>query len=113
MNDLTFKLVMNGKDLGRVKANDKTTKEEFVRYVRETLKTPFDGAKDALEIIRESPPPQTQPRHPARDKSPNNKLIDQILDRHVKNLLSTYGEARLFKLLADVHGLVKPETKAG
>lgn len=111
--ELIFKLVLNGKEVGRCKANNKTTKPEFERYIRDTLKVPFDLTKDTLEIIRETDISGQKYRHPARDKNNNNKFIDAILDRHLKNLIATYGEAKLFKLLADVHGLVKPESKAG
>lgn len=51
-------------------------------------------------------------RRRAQDRSIYNGNVDIILSRHLANLIATYGEQKLFKVLADVHGLVKPETKA-
>lgn len=51
-------------------------------------------------------------RHPACDSSFNNYYADVILSRHIQNLIMTYGEDHVFKVLEDVHGLVKQDKKA-
>lgn len=104
--DLTFLLKVNGKEVGKCKGKESVTKEQFITFIRDTLKVPFDASKDTLEIIRETALQTDKTiRHKARDKSTNNKFIDAILSRHVANLISTYGEKRFFKLLEDVHGV--------
>lgn len=104
--DLTFLLKVNGKEVGKCKGKESVTRDQFIAFIRETLKLEFDPAKDTLVIERETPPQTDKTiRHKARDKSTNNKFIDAILSRHVANLISTYGEKRFFKLLEDVHGV--------
>ena len=109
MKDQIFQLKVNGKSFDKVRVKEVTAnlKAELIAYVKKT-EHGFDETKDILEIENITPPETNKVvRHSARDKSVNNKYVDAILDRHLKNLIATYGEERLLKMLANVHGLVK------
>lgn len=113
MRDLIFQLKVNGTVKGKVTAKPGTPKTEFVNYVK-GIAPEFDETKDTLEIEDITPAePNKVMRHKARDKSQHNKYVDAILSRHLSNLIATYGEAKVLKLIAEVHGLVKSEKKAG
>lgn len=111
MKDLIFQLKVNGKDINKVRGKADTSKAEFIKFIKGIMPE-FNEAKDSLEIINVTPPESQVLRHKARDKSSHNANIDAILSRQLANLILTYGEDRLLKLLKDIHGLVKPETKA-
>jgi hypothetical protein len=51
-------------------------------------------------------------RHRACDQLAN-RHVDAIISRQLTNLVITFGEAKLLKLLAEVYGVTKPESKAG
>lgn len=112
MKDRIFQLTVNGKVLGKVTGKADLPRGEFINYVK-GLAPDFNETKDILEVTDLTPPEAHKVlRHKARDKSANNKMIDVILSRHVSNLIATYGEAKLFKLLSEVYGVTKPESKA-
>lgn len=104
--NLTFRLKVNGTEVGKCQYNENTPKDTFIAYIRDTLNLDFDASKDTLEIIREPVTGQTlKPK--ALDKSQNNKIVDHILSRHVQNLMATYGEELFFQFLADIHNIKK------
>lgn len=111
-NESVFQLKVNGKELGMVSGKNNTSKEEFINFVK-GLKPDFNEAKDILEIIKTYKElPGIVLRHKARETSKHNAYVDQIINRHIDNLVSTYGKDRLFKVLFDSHRLQTIKTKA-
>lgn len=109
MTDLIFQLKINGKPIGKVAAKPDQPREDFVKYVQ-GIASDFDATRDTLEIIDVTPPETNKLlQHPARSRL----VYDNMISRHLSNLVATYGEERVLKLIQDVYGLVQPETKAG
>lgn len=106
MSKTTWQLKVNGQVVGKCNGNIDTPREKFVDYVKKIQE--FDESKDILEIeeVKAEPKPVIL-RHSARDKARANAYIDGIIDRHLKNIIATYGEEKLLKLLKDTHGLMK------
>lgn len=48
-------------------------------------------------------------RHKARDTSPNNAMVTNIITRQVNNLVLTYGEKRFFEVLTEIYELEKKQ----
>ena len=108
-----YELYVNGKCVTKCAGTKTATKAEFVAFLKSEMNINVDLSKDTFEVRNVTP--STDHRilqHKARETSMHNKYIDAIISRHMSNLVSTYGEAKVFKLLADVYGVTKPETKA-
>src|SRR5271165_1129434 len=103
--DRTIQLKVNGKDLGKAQLTSTAQREHILVYVK-TLKPDFDEKRDTLEIIDLTPEATGKTlRHKARDVSPANKVVTNIVSRHFNNMIATYGEDRVLKIMSEVFQL--------
>lgn len=99
MNNRTFRLHVNNQYFGEVEAPENVSHQFFVDYVT-SYGVLFDPSKNSIDVEDVTPEVNTCLRHPSHETNPHHYYSDQIIDRHIKNLIATFGEDRVDRVLA-------------
>jgi hypothetical protein len=110
MQDRTYQLKVNGKEIAKVQGNKSWVRDQFIAIVK-NFKPEYNPAFDILEITDVS----LLSAHTAITHLTNhNTTMDgRMIKRHINNLIETYGEDKLLEVLKEVYGvertIIKPK----
>lgn len=94
-----FRLTIRGKEITKLEGPKDANRSVFIKYAIDVLNIPHDEAV-LLEITDETLESKVQLQHPSREKSIHNRYIVNILNRHIQNIMATYGEDALMEVLS-------------